>query len=943
MAAPRPRPSRPHSIIPVPIPVADGSEVAVRPARILPSTPHDIQQQEDSEFRTQQEDLLEQLTKHYSPYEGFDSLISTFERTVNGAVQATFLDGTRLPQVRDDAIKPKVGITLLMGTDSPQVSQMEELSMTQHTPDQKDASWRVMTAGALLVNFSVRKDMTVSFSDRTPAVIQAYRKRIGRDGPFVDPNISPKAIAVRRNVDRFITIDSMNVSIVSDLSSDNWDLEALLVEVDSSSLMDLISNYQRIISRGGPDLPTAETIQLLDVMIEDARRLCVRSPILFRMSTRRHIVCSKNTRYGVDDGIMFKTLTTSSGIKNIIRLSAAYYNSLPQLPETQQRLKIPSEIRPRFLQMLVLLLALLNDDDLTELAELLEVTYGISASREHIELLILKVLPLSSINSKIFLNSLVQACEGPLIKPSPHLEDQSMVWNTFVGRLLQKGYILPGTVEDLGCFNQSWVVKWPKNGFKDTQIFKNLQYSGNARTINEITPVDLNPDVISGSEITVVLANGRSHIISTADVENIIRMTPGRYSVTEAVREGRSFDLDISDIWLNQPLFRATADIYSILGLVKSIIPSRPKKEIVKRMGSFLQTGSFRGDGGRYDDAAMPELKGCGRLTYHVARLNGQFLALTCKVDGRKISPRELIRLLNTDNNKMDATIKAIEMTMQAAFEGRKVDEYVHRTVQRLQDVLAGIGRMRVDVERRKTAMQGYDTSLPSEPISKVLFQVGSNETQLAPYNDYHAWHSGAENVLYVDAQRTVVEEVIWQSDDTVAITFQRVPARYYATPLKPLQEHEKFEEIGVNDHVLLCGHYLVIVERTAENFVPSPADRHKSADGSTRRSWNWEDERDRERLRVPHPLRPGSRPGDREGLIPVTPSQQGPQQRQVHPNSHRQKQLPRRPPQMSMEEEIPLDMVLNWLKVTGVEARPGGRRYQNRQKAVALGRSLIR
>jgi hypothetical protein len=67
-----------------------------------------------------------------------------------------------------------------------------------------------------------------------------------------------------------------------------------------------------------------EQIQLLDVMIEDARRLCVRSPILFRMSTRRHIVSSKNTRYGmyrplgrltvtyldtgVDDGIMFKTL-----------------------------------------------------------------------------------------------------------------------------------------------------------------------------------------------------------------------------------------------------------------------------------------------------------------------------------------------------------------------------------------------------------------------------------------------------------------------------------------------------------------------------------------------------------------------------------------------------------------------------------------------------------
>ena len=334
MAERRPRP-RPHSVVPTPD--LGEAELAVRPARSshpLPPTPQDLQQQQDSEFRSQQEDLLEQLTKHYSPYEGYDSLISTFENTVHGAVQATFQDGTRLPVVHDDAIRPKVGITFLMGTDAPQVNQMEEFSMTQHTPDQKDASWRVMTAGALLVNFTVRKDMTVSFSDRTAAVVHAYRKRMSSDGPFMDPRTSTRAIAVRRNADRLVTIDSRNVNIVSDLSADNWDLEALLVEVDSSSLMDLISNYQRIINRGGPGLPTAETIQLLDVMIEDARRLCVRSPILFRMSTRRHIVSSKNTRYGVDDGIMFKTLTTSSGIKNIISLSASYYNSLPQLPET---------------------------------------------------------------------------------------------------------------------------------------------------------------------------------------------------------------------------------------------------------------------------------------------------------------------------------------------------------------------------------------------------------------------------------------------------------------------------------------------------------------------------------------------------------------------------------------------------------------------------------
>jgi hypothetical protein len=258
--------SRPrHMSMPSPRPTAEDSETPFRPARSslpAPSTPDNpnLQEQQDSEFRSQREDLLEVLTKHYTPYEGYDSLISPLEGIIDGALQFTYHDGTRLAQVREDAIKPKVGLAFLAGADTPQVNQMEELSMTQHTPDQKDASWRVMTAGALLVNFTVRKDMTVSISDNTAAVVHAYKKRVGSDGPFIDPNISPKALALRRSSDRCVTIDSKNVNMVNDLSADTWDLEGLLVEVDSSSLMDLISNYQRVINRGGPDLPITETV-----------------------------------------------------------------------------------------------------------------------------------------------------------------------------------------------------------------------------------------------------------------------------------------------------------------------------------------------------------------------------------------------------------------------------------------------------------------------------------------------------------------------------------------------------------------------------------------------------------------------------------------------------------------------------------------------------------
>lgn len=74
------------------------------------------------------------------------------------------------------------------------------------------------------------------------------------------------------------------------------------------------------------------------------------------------------------------------------------------------------------------------EDDLHELSEFLEVTYRIRAERQHLELLILKVLPLMSINSKIFLNGLITAFEGPLVNPSPHLVAVLLIIQQYIVR-----------------------------------------------------------------------------------------------------------------------------------------------------------------------------------------------------------------------------------------------------------------------------------------------------------------------------------------------------------------------------------------------------------------------------------------------------------------------------------------------------------------------------
>lgn len=183
-------------------------------------------------------------------------------------------------------------------------------------------------------------------------------------------------------------IDSEHVTIVKDLRIGDWDLRGLLVEVDGSSLWDLMFNYRSLIAKGGPEMTSEETSTLLETMIEDARRLCIRSPILFTMSARVRIINSHNTRYGLNHGPLLKTLTTSKGINEIISLSAASYNSLDPTGSDDSTQK---HIRPRFLQMVVLLLSLWNNEDLADIKDFLEATYKLKADRHDIELLTLKV------------------------------------------------------------------------------------------------------------------------------------------------------------------------------------------------------------------------------------------------------------------------------------------------------------------------------------------------------------------------------------------------------------------------------------------------------------------------------------------------------------------------------------------------------------------------
>jgi hypothetical protein len=566
----------------------------------------------------------------------------------------------------------------------------------------------------------VSPDLSVVRKDQTLAIATKARSRLStKDLPSSAPS-SKRAVSVKgRDYDAAVTIDSDNVLVVQDLKAcrDEWDVEGTLIEVDGSSLMDLMLHYRHLISRGGPDMSFQVKKDLLETMIDDARRLVLRSPILFRMSTRVQIISSKNTRYGVDYDRYFQTLATSKGIRETISLSAAYFDSLKALPGGGTKDDTQAFLRPKFLQMIVLLLSLLNDDDLAEISEFLETTYNLGANRRHLELLFLKVMPLMSINPTIFLRAMDMAYfQGSLNsdKTGTLNKDQSDFWDHLISQVLKEGCLLPGVLEDLGRERYSWVLKWPKNGLDTSIVFNNLQYSGNhLRAFNEVPPLELRPEA-GAAELSVIFSDDEKYTIASNDLASLTCLVPGTYTVVDA--EGNYNDLRIHEHVVNEPLKEAIDMLNAITvryneWVVLNVKESIRDRLVVKRTVHRL----------------MDEYPSCGRLTLNSAVLgNKKLLASCCKFEGRKITRNDAVTTMTWPSNEIE---KACEN-----YEAKLPDVNDRRLKFEKTSVKADLNAVRAKIRqiRQIGKTLAEEKKIPDETIKRVLYPVGIDPRYVA-------------------------------------------------------------------------------------------------------------------------------------------------------------------------------------------------------------------
>jgi hypothetical protein len=288
----------------------------------------------------------------------------------------------------------------------------------------------------------------------------------------------------------------------------------------------------------------------------------------------------------------------------------------------------------------------------------------------------------------------------------------------------------PATVAQLGQTALSWIIKGPEDGIKDSYIFRHLQYRGPSWTMNDIPFLDPNLDSTL-DEVTVLLANGGRYIIGHDDVEKIICMSPGRYSVADTNVRARTDDLDINED-VNLTLCEAIFRLNRIIAEYNSYMsPPRRPNSMLTRLASLRE---------KPEATFFKEIRGSGRLTRNVAKLDDQILVIAYKVEGRKITPRDLLRHLVSDLRTVTAVARILETAMQD-YDHRNAAPNVRKMIKQRRQSLVKIRDQIAQADDSKTRLANPNhAELGDKPVSKVVHPSGSLVSRPLIWHDYHSW-----------------------------------------------------------------------------------------------------------------------------------------------------------------------------------------------------------
>jgi len=745
-------------------------------------------------------------------------------------VAFTYEKGERLGVYDDKATCIDVAIHYITGADFAEVIRQENEGVMRGAPVKKSPTWKAATAGDLLKEIEATEELEFDFKDMTPHILQIHRNRQSKHATNNGTESNSK-----------VNIKSELVHIVNaDSPKKQFDLECLCIELHGNSLMNLIYNFRTLLLEKGTKARRnpLEIIQILETMVEDARRLLSWSPIIGRIAHRLAIQQSTYTRYGCDNGKAFWTLATSRGIALTVKHSVSYLSEL-KASNSKQAFGL---IKPKVMQIVVLLLSLLNDSDLKQLENMLEDQYQLKADRKSMELTIMKVLTLSSVGAPLFLSSLLSSFSGERCDTQNFKEESQRViaWDSFVSAITREGWILPGSFikkrlkydKTPKPKKQSWKVKWDE--YTDTEIFDHLQYNGEKKEVNDIPPLKLQSKDFEMEEVLADFQDGKKYVVAFKDLEGITLASPGTYQLSDA-ESGEKKDLRVD----TEDQFFELKDLWNaIRRLCVSVSEHAPRGEMQRsgKVGNTLTRvkRSILVGRARHPQAppTLPRIAGrrAKNTTTIETSASGQCkeIAVCWFLEGGKITKAEMLEGVLEDWNTLEKTVKELRRFSvstrgkvtpgkdrvkgsHAAAEETKLLEMLDRELDRIEQELLKIN------EKRRQLSQVL-TKENDDPIARVHFPNPVHYKQDMPWLCFHMNldREGAGLEVRADLY-TICGQPSWTANTAQVSIEDQHPKKKKGTlgvvPLDPVPEPQRTYEIRVGAEVLLLGGLVVVMK----------------------------------------------------------------------------------------------------------------------------------
>ncbi len=814
-----------------------------------------------------------------------------FKDFMNRSPDAPFRKSFRRASMQDRIVEGapeiRIGITFMGGADKPTVvdaelKRLEKIKKLFRTPE-----WMVYTGGTLLKKIHVGGNLEYRMKDDSAAILETYMIRTGRAAPqpeprnqspsrqstkLVKPNLIPgepisRALiqTARDEGDLTLTIDSTQVDLLHELPSDptKYDLSCTLIEVDMFSMRGLMENYREIAQSGGRRLSTQECLQILDTMINDVRRLCTRSPRLFRMATRALIAQSNDIRYGVDFDSQWITITTSEGIRHLINQSAKYYLSLNDDPVEK------ATVRPKFLQMIVLLLSLINNKDLRSIKTTLESSFDLPGERGDVELLIMKVLPLGAANPTIFLRSLEDAYNPKTKASSYEYALLPNIWTNFQLTVAKKGYLIPHATSPTGRHEQgqqtrinlqdlslddsdsdseseslgagprrelTWMLGWGSDGIESSTVLKDLQHDtllreetgdGNRssiRAVNVVPHLDITADEKDHNlQVEVVLTNQAAYRLHATMPDDISTMRKGDYALVR-VNDKVGCTLEIREEVLNDHYISATKRMSYLISKAQSLFPDRGKSR-----------NPFTGRDGP-STSGLPQLSvpsTAQRVWATIYPSDGSTphrVATAFKIDNKMVFQYDVVGEMTRIRGKLNATVSRIEAELgkfsgpraKTDAERRQIQEAFNSFLRALQEIKAELAHAEVKLRALNNFQHAEEAA---DPIVKIVYPSIAPSAETQPSWAAYQTDLFAEDnrSLVTSCARLTVKSVEPSpAEQTVRLSFKDCA---FALHVKPLSQggRQGLPETPVKDStVMWMGYFVVLVRevpRVAKGF----------------------------------------------------------------------------------------------------------------------------